>query len=279
LILHRRAIRLLYASLLSAGAIYANGQTCDGKNAGAIATDRPQVTNSSIVVPCGSLQFENGLEQSGSARRQGFDLPETSIRLGIAKRLELRFAPPIYFNNVDSGSAFASGGGDSVLGLKLQLGPVHGFDVSVIPSVSLPTGTSAISSHGYDPALQIPWSRSLTKVWTVAGQLSVLAPTQGSTRNVSGQASLYFDRALGSVWDAYLEYSGIRRSATHTGLRSSIQNFASPATGPARELWLCRSVAKPCNWRGILGAVPGDSHPQINQLAHRYQGMLITIMR
>ena len=208
MILHRRAIRLLYASLLSAGAIYANGQTCDGKNAGAIATDRPQVTNSSIVVPCGSLQFENGLEQSGSARRQGFDLPETSIRLGIAKRLELRFAPPIYFNNVDSGSAFASGGGDSVLGLKLQLGPVHGFDVSVIPSVSLPTGTSAISSHGYDPALQIPWSRSLTKVWTVAGQLSVLAPTQGSTRNVSGQASLYFDRALGSVWDAYLEYSG-----------------------------------------------------------------------
>jgi hypothetical protein len=45
-------------------------------------------------------------------------------------------------------------------------------------------------------------------VWTVAGQIGIFAPTQGAQRNVTGQATLYFDRALGSKCDAYLEYAG-----------------------------------------------------------------------
>jgi hypothetical protein len=34
--------------------------------AGPIATDRPAVTNSSVVVPAGSLQMENGLLETSS---------------------------------------------------------------------------------------------------------------------------------------------------------------------------------------------------------------------
>jgi hypothetical protein len=94
------------------------------------------------------------------------------------------------------------------LGFKQQLGPTHGFDVSLIPSVSLPTGANAISSHGYDPALQLPWSRSLAKNWTVAGMFSLLWPTEAGRRNLTGQSSLYFDRQLTQPWDAYIEYSG-----------------------------------------------------------------------
>jgi Putative MetA-pathway of phenol degradation len=94
------------------------------------------------------------------------------------------------------------------LGFKQQLGPIHGFDVSLIPSVSLPTGAHAISSHGYDPTVQLPWSRSLTKSWTVAGQFGVTWPTDLGRRNPAGQGSLYVDRQLTSPWDAYIEYSG-----------------------------------------------------------------------
>jgi len=201
-------LHCLCLAILAALTCTADAQTCGANAASIISTDRPQVTNTSAVVPCGSLQFENGFQQFGSAGRQGFDLPETSIRFGITNRTELRFAVPDYFNNFDTGSGFASGAGDSVIGIKQQLGPVHGFDVSLIPSVTLPTGASGISSGAYDPSLQVPWSRSLSNAWTVAGQLSILAPTQGVQRNVTGQASVYFDRALGPAWDAYLEYSG-----------------------------------------------------------------------
>jgi Putative MetA-pathway of phenol degradation len=131
------------------------------------------------------------------------------VRLRIARKTELRLTVPDYFYNDDTGSGFANGAGDLSLGFKQQLGPTRGgFDVSLIPSVSLPTGANAISSHGYDPTIQLPWSRALTKNWTAAGMFSLMWPTEAACRNLTGQASVYFDRQLTSPWDAYVEYSG-----------------------------------------------------------------------
>jgi hypothetical protein len=195
--------------LVEALAHQAKAQSCGADAKSPISTDRPQITSSSVVVPCGSLQFENGfLVTTPKGGQRGFDLPETSVRFGIARKTELRFAPPDYFYNDDTASGYTNGFGDLSLGFKQQLGPTHGFDLSLIPSVSLPTGANAISSHGYDPSLQLPWSRSFAKNWTVAGMFSLLWPTEASRRNLTGQSSLYFDRQLTQPWDAYIEYSG-----------------------------------------------------------------------
>jgi hypothetical protein len=187
----------------------ARAQPCGANAQSPIATDRPQITASSIVVPCGSLQFENGFEETGNGGQRGFDFPETSVRFGVANKTELRFGVPDYFQNADTAPGFATGLGDLSLGFKQQLGPTRGgFDVSLIPSVSFPTGAKAISSHGYDPTVQLPWSRSFKKNWTAAGMFSLLWPTEGAWRNLTGQASMYFDRQLTQPWDAYVEYSG-----------------------------------------------------------------------
>jgi hypothetical protein len=184
-------------------------QVCGANAQSTIATDRPQITNSSVVVPCGSVQFENGSQETVNSDQRSFDLPETSARFGIANKTEIRLGASDYLNNDDTGSGFANGFGDLSLGFKQQLGPTRGrFDVSLIPSVSLPMGANLISSHGYDAALQLPWSRSLTKNWTAAGQLSVMWPTETARHNATGQSSVYFDRQLTSPWDAYVEYSG-----------------------------------------------------------------------
>jgi hypothetical protein len=182
--------------------------TCGSDAASTISTDRPQITSSSIVVPCGSLQFENGFQETSGGDQQTYDLPETSIRFGIARKTELRYMVPDYYWNLATGTGTATGLGDMSLGFKQQLGPTKGFDVSIIPSVSFPTGANAISSHGYDPTVQLPWSRGLSKNWTVAGMFSVAWPTRGPKRNVTGQGSVYFDRQLTSPWDAWVEYSG-----------------------------------------------------------------------
>jgi hypothetical protein len=200
---------LLLSVMMGILALQANAQTCGANAQSAIATDRPQITSSSVVVPCGSLQFENGFQETSKGGQRGFDFPETAVRFGIAGKTELRLGVPDYFNNDDTGSGFADGFGDLSVGLKQQLGPTRGgFDVSVIPSVSLPTGANLISSHGYDPTVQVPWSRSLTKTWTVAGMFSVMWPTEAGRRNVTGQASVFFDRQLTQAVDAYVEYSG-----------------------------------------------------------------------
>jgi hypothetical protein len=78
--------------------------------AGPIATDRPAVTNSSVVVPIGSLQVENGFLQTGSQGPSILDGPESLVRFGIAKRTELRFTMPDYFHNLSAGGG--SGFGD-----------------------------------------------------------------------------------------------------------------------------------------------------------------------
>jgi hypothetical protein len=199
-----------------AGTVAGFAQTttrCGGDAASTISTDRPQITSSSIVVPCGSLQFENGLQETSAGGQQTYDLPETSIRFGIARKTELRYMVPNYYWNFATGSGGATGLGDMTLGLKQQLGPVKGFDVSILPSIIFPTGANAISSHGYDPSVQAPWSRGLSKNWTVAGMFSVAWPTQAAAngytrRNTTGQGSVFFDRQLTAPWDAWVEYSG-----------------------------------------------------------------------
>ena len=190
-------------------ALHAKAQSCGANAQSPIATDRPQVASSSIVVPCGSLQFENGVQETSSGGQRGYDLPETSVRFGIANRTELRFGAPNYFFNDNTASGFATGLGDLSLGFKQQLGPTPGgFNVSLIPSVSLPTGANQISSHGYDPSVQLPWSHALPRNWTVAGMFALTWPTEGARRNLTGQSTVFFDQQLTRPWDAYIEYSG-----------------------------------------------------------------------
>jgi len=183
-------------------------EACGADASSSISTDRPQITNSSVIVPCGSLQLENGLQESSSGGQRTYDLPETSVRFGVDPKTELRLAIPDYFNNYAAASGPTNGLGDVSLGMKQQLRLMHGFDFSLIPSLSLPSGSNAISSHGYGPGLQFPWSRAVSKNWTAAGMLSLIWPTQSGRHNMTGQSSVYFDHQLTAPWDTYFEYSG-----------------------------------------------------------------------
>jgi len=174
-----------------------------------ITTDRPAITDASTVVPRGYLVFENGFTETGSLGQSSFDFPETLARFGLTSSTELRFTPPDYFQNFNTGRGFGSGWGDLSLGVKQQLiASSDGFDASLIASLSFPSGAQIISSHGYDPQFLLPWSHPISKNWTAAGMFSIFWPTEGPRRNLTGQASFYLDRQLTSKWDAFLEYGG-----------------------------------------------------------------------
>lgn len=211
------AASLLFCILGIAAPLYAQNQTGQqGQPAlqstasapPVINTDRPAITDSSVVVPTGDLLFENGFAETASAGQRGFDFSETLIRFGLTSTTELRFTPPDYFQNFNTGNGFGSGWGDLSLGLKQQLVAHPSFDLSLIVSLSFPTGANAISSHGYDPQFLLPWSHPLSKNWTAAGMLSLLWPTEAASRNLTGQASFLIDRQLTRPWDAFVEYGG-----------------------------------------------------------------------
>ncbi len=200
---------VLACILAGMGPLHGQDQPPNVDSSGPIVTDRPAVTNSSVVVPAGSLQGENGFLETSSAGQSVVDAPESLVRFGVAKKTELRFTMPDYFYNLNTGGGPATGFGDLAVGVKEQLGPTPGqFDVSVILFLSFPTGATTVSSGGYDPGLQVPWSRALSANWTAAGMFSVYWPTQGHLRNVTGESSFLFDRQLTKPWDAFVEYVG-----------------------------------------------------------------------
>jgi hypothetical protein len=72
-----------------------------------IATDRPAVTDSSVVIPLGSLQTENGFADTVSQGQRTLDAPETLLRFGVASKTELRLTAPDYFGRREWGPAWA----------------------------------------------------------------------------------------------------------------------------------------------------------------------------
>jgi hypothetical protein len=202
------AIRAIFvASVVTFGA-WECAAGDDGAQA-PIATDRPSMTDSSIVVPLGSLQAENGFADTVNQGESTLDGPETLLRFGLLSKTELRLTVPNYFGVVTSGAGGSSGFGDLAVGMKQQLGPVHSFDVSLVATLSLPTGAHAISSHGYDPSVQVPWSRALSPHWTAAGMLSMYWPAQhGNRRNLTGETTFLIDRQVTNRWDGFVEYAG-----------------------------------------------------------------------
>ena len=205
----RSGLQLLSVILASQIPAVCAAQVCTAPDTSqAIFTDRPSFTNASTTVPCHTLQFENGLAETAVQGQRSWDLPETSVRFGVTTKTEVRLTAPEYFWNTQTGGSFATGFGDIALGLKQQLGPVHGFDVSAMAMLSLPTGAQSVSSHGYDATLQLPWSRKLSSHWTTAGMFTVAWPTQNGQHDVTGQVTALFDRALTKSWDGFAEYAG-----------------------------------------------------------------------
>jgi len=174
-----------------------------------ISTDRPSVANSSIVVPKGYFQVENGFLLTHTNGEDVIDLPETSLRFGLLDRTELRFSVPDFFHTLPTESPTISGFGDMAIGLKQQLGPTRdNFNFAAIFFLSLPTGANSISSHGYDPGLQLPWSRQLSANWTASGQAAFYWPTFAKKHNFTGELTFVLDRQLTRPWDVFVEYAG-----------------------------------------------------------------------
>jgi Putative MetA-pathway of phenol degradation len=133
-----------------------------------IETDRPDTTNSAIVVPVGSLQNENGINISWQNGSDIFGGTNSRWRLGIAPCLEVLIDLPNYVGTLRGASA--SGFGDVTPGVKWQVSPIpEKFDLSITAGIRLPTGAKMIAGPGAQPYTQFPWSFDLGGGWAVNG--------------------------------------------------------------------------------------------------------------
>jgi hypothetical protein len=81
-------------------------------------------------VPCLSLQFENGFQESavpesGGGGKRAFDFPETQLRFGLTDTSEFRFTVPDYYRS--SGAGMPTGAGDTGSRRQTRAWPVKGL--------------------------------------------------------------------------------------------------------------------------------------------------------
>jgi hypothetical protein len=171
-----------------------------------IATDRPDVTNSALVVPTGSLQAENGIDLLREHGSNELDLTNTRLRLGIARCTEFVLDIPSYREAFD-GSA-PSGFSDTVVSFKRQLPVPFGFDLSATAGLGFPSGQPKIVGRGYQPYIQFPWSHRVAKDWEIVGMFTITWFPSDSPRNPTFEPTFSIERELGRDTNLFAEYVG-----------------------------------------------------------------------
>jgi Putative MetA-pathway of phenol degradation len=185
----------------------ARAETSCPKATDDIETDRPDVTNSSLVVPVGSLQDENGVNFTMRGDGRSIDGTNTRLRLGVAPCLEMLVDLPAFSANLEGGGN--SGFSDVAPALKWQISPAPGkFDLSVVTGVALPTGAVAIAGPGAQPYLQFPWSAELRDGWGVSGMFTeFFRPADASTRR-NTETTFVLERNFREHFKLFTEYVG-----------------------------------------------------------------------
>jgi hypothetical protein len=83
-------------------------------DANEVATDRPDITNSSLVVPLGSLQAENGLDWTVRDGSNALDATNTRVRFGIVQCTEFLIDIPGYFGSFNASQIGETRGATSI---------------------------------------------------------------------------------------------------------------------------------------------------------------------
>lgn len=183
----------------------AHAQTCPTRG-DQIDTDRPDTTNSSEVVPRGSLQLENGVNIADWSDGTRLDGTNSRLRLGVADCAEILVDIPDYsFSPRDAGTRGFNGIAPAA---KLELqGLPEGLQASVVVGTGLPTGASSNGGDTTRPYLQIPWSQEIGDGFGIHGMLTeTWIPGQRSDSLFEETLSL--EREFGESLDAFIEYVG-----------------------------------------------------------------------
>jgi hypothetical protein len=177
------------------------------KSESEIVTDRPDITNSSIVVPEGSFQSENGINISARDGALILDGTNSRLRFGVAPCLEVLVDLPTYFAAVHGEGN--SGFSNVVPAIKWQISPEPGkFDLSATAGVGLPTGAKRVAGPGIQPYLQFPWSRELADGWGISGMVTEFFRPSDSLSMLVTEPTFVIEKKINEQTGLFVEYAG-----------------------------------------------------------------------
>ena len=227
----------LWQTFILAALVIGRAAVCEAQSSPAVpelVTDRPDFTESSDVVGHRVVQIESGLtlEQSDATTRQ-VTAPQMLVRIGVGRRVELRFAGDGFVSQsvqTPAGHVRTSGRSDLELGAKVKFAEAAhaGLDLAVIPFLSLPTASDGFSSDGYDPGFKLTAARDLARGFGLSGNFNAASVTTAAGRTWAREASLSLGHGLGGPFGAYWETYG---ALAHGGCDCTVNTGVTMAIG------------------------------------------------
>lgn len=209
--------RVCRTVLLGVGVLMLAQGAAAQTDVGELVTDRPDFTESSKVVGRGIVQLESGtmfeFDGAGDERSRTVTAPLALMRLGVSDRVELRLSSDGgVFSALGQGAgrATTSGGADIELGAKVVLfeRAESGFAMGLIPMLSLPTGSAAMTSGTYDPAVKVTWAKSLQRGFELSGNVNLSGLRDRVGRYAEHAYSVSVGHDLMGSWAMYAEGFG-----------------------------------------------------------------------
>lgn len=201
-----------------------------------LVTDRPDFTESSEVIRKGSFQFESGMSYEGDVAdgvgSRSVSAPGALMRIGLGHRSELRIGAEGLLSDFSQGIRTA-GYSDFELGAKIRLFNADqiGFDLALLPMVSLPTGADGFTSGGVDPTLKVTWAREMPAGFGLTGNVNVASMTEDGARFHQEAVSVSLGHDLFAGWGYYVEAYGFSKMSRTEGAGVTFNGGVSHPVG------------------------------------------------
>ncbi len=190
-------------------------QPCPGSDDD-IATDRPDVTNSSLVVPFDSLQLENGVNWTRGLGTDALDGTNTRMRFGLGSCTEILVDLPDFIETYSGRGP--TGFSAMSPGIKHQIDWLpEEMSLSAVAGVATPGAARSVSRDGFAPYLQFPWSVEVADKWSVNGMLTVYWPSNRTPGAAKSEGTVSLERELDPRSDLFAEFI----SDEHSGATAS----------------------------------------------------------
>ncbi len=177
-----------------------------------LASDRPDATESPITLDAGHLQFEVSVaDWSRDRGRERFVGFQTNAKVGLSENTDLQFLVDPYIREDAPQGGDATGIGDVVTRLKINLWGNDGGETAfaLLPFVSLPSG-GAVGGSEVEGGLALPYSASLGSVSLgLMASFDAVHDDEEDRYNLEVLHTAVAGFSLGETTGAYLEYAGV----------------------------------------------------------------------
>ncbi|MBD3224393.1 MAG: hypothetical protein GF313_06660 [Caldithrix sp.] len=155
----------------------------------ALITDRPDFTESAVVVPFRVVQIESGVERVNQGDIKETTYPNTLIRAGLGSDLELRLGlsgwKHIVNDNISENYV-----NDMLMEVKYQLtNPNAAIPMGILLVATLPTGDDEVSSGAMDFGLKWALARDLSKILSFGANVGIISSRMDDKRQLQALIS------------------------------------------------------------------------------------------